>query len=209
VKDGGRTAGRLQSQYQAAASELSRLQNAKADEAALTAAKKQEEAARLAMMRHERSLIGLVETQARKYGLSVSELAQLTHAYHSKPVHPAQLYEMISGMLICWLLTTLFYYRKRHGILLGWFLILYSISRLLLEAIRQDNPLDVGGLTISQAISIGCFAAGLLWLWIVYTKMPVASALAVPFDPPEEMDEPADRRASVASRAEAPLARKR
>lgn len=208
-KDNGRTAGQYQSQYQAAVTELSRLQNAKADQGAMTAAKKMEEAARQAMVRHERSPIGVTEAQARRYGLTVGELSQLAHAHQSKPVHPTQLYEMISGMLITWLLIEMFYYRKRHGILLGWFLILYSISRLLLEAIRQDNPLDVGGLTISQAISFGCLAAGLLCLWVVYARMPLASVRAVPFVLPEEYDDSADRLAAGASRAEAPLARKR
>jgi phosphatidylglycerol:prolipoprotein diacylglycerol transferase len=205
VKDGGRTTARLQSQYQAAVAEVSRLQNAKGDETALTAAKAQADSARKGLFAYERSTTGLVEAQARKYGLTVNELGELSSAYRSKPVHPTQLYEMISGLLICWLLHTAFYYRKRHGILLGWFLILYSISRWLLEAIRQDNPLDVGGLTISQAISIGCFFAGLLWLWIIYTKLPEVSPRVAPYEPPYDVDEPAHGRPS----AEAPLARKR
>jgi phosphatidylglycerol---prolipoprotein diacylglyceryl transferase len=208
LKDEGRTSAQVQSQYQAAITELTRLQNEKADPSALKAAKDREESARKALMFQERSTqIGVVEGQARKYGLSVAELAELAHAHHSKPVHPTQLYEFISAMLICWFLTVLFYYRRRHGILLGWFLILYSISRLLLEAIRQDNPLDVGGLTISQAISVGCLAAGLLWLWIVYTKMPLVSPLAVPFEPPEIADDSSERRPRET--AEAPMARRR
>ncbi len=207
VKDEGRTTARLQSDHQAAVKELGRLQNAHGDESAITAAKKQEESARQALIRYEHSSpIGVVEAHARKYGLSVSELSQLAHAYRSKPVHPTQLYEMISGLLISWLLNEMFYYRRRHGILLGWFLILYSISRLLLEAIRQDNPLDVGGLTISQAISLGCFTAGVLWLWFVYTRLPMVSPRVAPFYPPEDIDEPL---AAASSRSEAPIARKR
>ena len=210
LKDEGRTAAQLQSQYQAALAELNRLQAEKADPAALKLTGEREESARKALMSHELSTgMGVVERQARKFGLTVPELAQLANAYRSKPVHPTQLYEFVSAMLICWLLHWMFYYRKRHGILLGWFLILYSISRLLLEAIRQDNPLDVGGLTISQAISIGCFVAGILWLWIVYTMMPLASPLAVPFEPPGEPDHPAEGRARATANAEAPMARRR
>lgn len=210
LKDEGRTGAELRSQYQLVLNELIRLQNEKADPTVSKAAEEREANARKALIRHEHSTqIGVVEGQARKYGLTVAELSQLAHAYRSKPVHPTQLYEFISAMLICWFLTVLFYYRKRHGILLGWFLILYSISRLLLEAIRQDNPLDVGGLTISQAISFGCLVAGFLWLGIVYTKMPLTSPLAVPFEPPEEPDDPADRSARATAAAEAPMARRR
>ncbi|HUN80541.1 MAG TPA: prolipoprotein diacylglyceryl transferase family protein [Phycisphaerae bacterium] len=128
--------------------------------------------ARKAYFTHQISPVGLVEQQASRYGLTVRQLAALADHYRSKPVHPTQLYEMISGMLISWLLSIMFYYRRRHGILLPWFLILYSISRYLLEAIRQDNPLDVGGVTISQAISFGTFAAGVIALIYIYKALP-------------------------------------
>jgi len=68
---------------------------------------------------------------------------------------------------------------------LGWFLILYSISRVFLEMIRQDNPLDVGGVTISQAISICTFSVGVLWLVIMH-RLPLYSPRAVPYVEPEE-----------------------
>jgi phosphatidylglycerol---prolipoprotein diacylglyceryl transferase len=130
-----------------------------------------------------------VESRCKQYGLTADQLARFATAYRSKPVHPAQLYETIGGFIICWVLTRMFYYRTRHGILGAWFLMLYGIMRFMLELIRQDNPLDVGGLTISQAIAIGTFAVGLLWLWVVYKRMPPVSPLVVPFEPPEEEQE--------------------
>jgi prolipoprotein diacylglyceryltransferase len=69
---------------------------------------------------------------------------------------------------------------------LGWFLILYSVSRVFLELIRQDNPLDVGGVTISQAISVGTLILGILWLWVMYRMLPPMSPRAVPFEPPPD-----------------------
>ena len=124
----------------------------------------------------------------KQYDLTADQMARFAAAYRSKPVHPAQLYETIGGLLICWVLTRMFYYRTRHGILGAWFLILYAVMRFMLELIRQDNPLDVGGLTISQAIALATFLVGLLWMWAVYRWMPVASPLVVPFEPPEEED---------------------
>ena len=141
---------------------------------------------RRAFFAHQVSAIGLVEQQANRSGLTVQQLCELADHFRSKPVHPAQLYETISGLLICWLLSVMFYYRRRHGILLPWFLILYSVSRFLLEAIRQDNPLDVGGVTISQAISIGTFAAGVFGLLYIYKALPLRSPRVEKFVMPDE-----------------------
>jgi prolipoprotein diacylglyceryltransferase len=80
----------------------------------------------------------------------------------------------------------MFYYRRRHGIVLHWFLILYSISRLLMEAIRQDNPLDVAGLTISQAISLGTLTVGVVALIYIYRALPMVGPGVERFVFPEE-----------------------
>ncbi len=143
--------------------------------------------------------MGRAAAQCRTYDLSPEQLAQLARHNRSKPVHPAQLYATINGLLLCWVLSTLLYYRKRHGIVVGWFLILYSGSRILLELIRQDNPLDVGGLTISQALSLGTMGVGVVWLWLMQ-KMPLTSPKAVPFVPPEEEKPPVARKAKSARR---------
>lgn len=130
--------------------------------------------------------IGAVEQHARRFGLTAAQLWEMAQHYHSKPAHPTQLYETISASIICLVLTLLFYYRERHGIVLGWFLMLYSISRILNESIRQDNPLDSMGLTISQFISIGTFVTGLAWVIVLHTKFPKFSPRAVPFVYPDE-----------------------
>lgn len=133
---------------------------------------------------------GVVEKQCIQYGLSVSQLSELTKLYRSKPVHPTQLYAVVNAFLISWLLSTLFYYRKRHGILLGWFLLIYSVSRVFEEAVRQDNPLDIGGVTISQAVSIVTFLLGVGWM-LLMNRLPLASPRAVKFEfPPEEAAPP-------------------
>ncbi len=129
-----------------------------------------------------------------RYGLLPSDLQELATHHPSLPTHPAQLYAFITGVLLYVLLHGLFYRRRRHGIVLGWFFILYSIARLLEEAIRQDNPLDVGGLTISQAISILMFAVGVVWLWIMQGQ-PIESPLAQPLPVARKSEEAAAARA--------------
>ena len=187
----------LQKAAAAASKALAEAQAKGADAATLEPLNRKKEEAATALRQYKgQTGIALVDEQCRKYDLTVEELDQLAGYYRSKPVHPAQLYETITAFIICWILSRLFYYRERHGIIGAWFLILYSVARFLLELIRQDNPLDVGGLTISQAISICTFAAGLLWMWVVYKKLPVMSPRAVPFEYPEEDETAPGRRGS-------------
>lgn len=81
---------------------------------------------------------------------SVSELEGIAAEYQSVAVHPTQLYSSIHAFLLSGVLSTLFYLRKRHGMVIGALFVLYPIPRVLLELIRVDNPHDVGGLTVSQ-----------------------------------------------------------
>lgn len=108
---------------------------------------------------------------------SVTELQDLAAQYGSVPVHPAQLYSSINAMLLSFLLTAIFYVRRRHGVVAAALLILYPIPRILLEMIRTDNPHDVGGLTISQFVSLGLLVSGLVALYVLYTRFPLRSPL--------------------------------
>ena len=139
------------------------------------------------VLRFRRGKIAQVERQCALFGLTAQQLADLSALYTSKPVHPSQLYAVVNAFLISWLLSVMFYYRKRHGVVFGWFLILYSISRVFLESIRQDNPLDIGGITISQAISTLTFLIGVVWLAAMY-RLPMTSPRAVAYEEPEEED---------------------
>lgn len=181
VNEGGKKRQEFEAKRVAAENAYLEKEKAGADAETLLAARKQIEAAANAINSFQNtSEIGVVERQRNRYGISPEQLSDLSHHFRSKPVHPTQLYSVIDGFLISWVLSTLFYYRKRHGIVLGWFLLLYSVTRIFEESVRQDNPLDIGGVTISQAISIVTFAAGLLWMFIMY-RLPMFSPRAVPF----------------------------
>lgn len=99
-------------------------------------------------------------------------------------VHPAQLYSSIDGFLLAILLSTMFYRRKRHGVVFGWLLLLYPLCRVVEEIIRIDNPHDTAGLTISQFVSLALLTCGVLWLVAMY-RLPLRSPLAVPYVPPD------------------------
>jgi len=100
----------------------------------------------------------------------------------SLPVHPTQLYESLLSILIYGLLT-LIWLRKdrfsadgkqvegRHGIVVAWAGIFYSIVRFTLEFFRGDNKSFIMGLSYSQLVSIGLFIVSLgLMLWLAGRK---------------------------------------
>jgi phosphatidylglycerol:prolipoprotein diacylglycerol transferase len=106
--------------------------------------------------------------------------------YPSLPVHPTQLYSTVSAILLSIFLGRIFHRRKRHGVVFAWMMVLYPISRFILESIRTDNPLDVFGLTASQALSVVIFILGCLYLLFLYRFLPERSPRAIPFVPEEE-----------------------
>jgi len=84
----------------------------------------------------------------------------------SRPVHPAQLYGSLNGLLLCLLLLAYDPFRRRDGELLALALTIYPITRFLLEAIRTDELAIFGtGMSISQNVSLLLLliAAGLWW----------------------------------------------
>jgi len=107
--------------------------------------------------------------------------------YASIAVHPSQLYASAGGATLAILLNAYFYRRKRHGMVLGVFLLLYPFMRVIEEVIRIDNPRDTAGLTISQFVSLVLFTSGCIYIYIIH-RLPRRSPKAVPFVPP--WDEP-------------------
>ena len=53
--------------------------------------------------------------------------------------------------------------------------VLYPIPRMVLEVIRVDNPLHLGGLTASQWVGMGMTVAGIASLIFIYKKLPERS----------------------------------
>ncbi len=141
------------------------------------------ESARKKRIAHERKLVML--RSAQRYpsrlvparAISVSELEDIAAEHRSLAVHPTQLYSAIHAMLLSGVLSALFYLRKRHGMVIGALLVLYPIPRAILELIRVDNPHDIGGLTASQFVSLSMLIVGIVYLIVLYKRMPERSPL--------------------------------
>jgi len=86
----------------------------------------------------------------------------------SLPVSPTQLYSAANGLIICLFLWFYFPYRFATGEVFALLLIIYPITRFLLEIIRTDEAGQFGtDLTISQWVSIGIAVAGVaMFAWI-------------------------------------------
>ncbi len=82
------------------------------------------------------------------------------------PLHPTQLYEAGAEWIICAILVFFIGRRHRDGQVLGLYLLLYGIARLIVEFYREhdaSNPLGIG-LSLEQWLAIGLalLGAGLL-----------------------------------------------
>jgi phosphatidylglycerol:prolipoprotein diacylglycerol transferase len=83
-------------------------------------------------------------------------------------LHPAQIYSSINAFVLFLICAAYFRYRPRDGSVLALGLIVYPITRFVLEFLRGD---ELGQfhtpLTIAQWVSIGMLASGLVYLaWL-------------------------------------------
>ena len=89
--------------------------------------------------------------------IPVSELPAYSH-----PLFPAQLFSALNALLLSLSLWFFYPFRKGDGQVFALLLVFYSISRFLLETIRQDELGQFGtSLTISQWVSIMVLPMGI------------------------------------------------
>jgi prolipoprotein diacylglyceryltransferase len=120
--------------------------------------------------------------------------------FHSQRVFSAQPFGVANAMILSGVLSLFFHRRRVHGSVFGLMFILYPITRVILEWIRADNPIDAGGLTISQAISLGVLPMALLYMLIIYKFLPPQSPRAAIWrPPPREQPPPSERSITGAS----------
>lgn len=87
------------------------------------------------------------------------------------PVHPCFLYESVwclLGALVIHLLSKS-KFRKYHGQMALVYLVWYGAERSIVEGLRTDS-LYLGGIRVSQALSVLLFLAGLVTLIVLYIK---------------------------------------
>lgn len=113
----------------------------------------------------------------------------------SLPVHPAQLYAAVDAALLALLAVAFTPLARRDGQVFALVLTLHPISRLLLEAIRVDEPPALGTpFSISQLVSFALVALGAaLWWWTFrQPPRPGPTGAMVPPVPPGPRDLPPD-----------------
>lgn len=101
------------------------------------------------------------------------DLFALAGRSYSLPVKPAQVIGIINALLLAALLTGFHRLRKREGQVFALMLILYPITRFLLEMIRDQSQHDLlgGVLTHNQWTSLATTVTGIIFWGILY-KLP-------------------------------------
>jgi len=138
------------------------------------------EAARLKLW--DEQIMPQLTDAERNFGVDQAQLYKMamSESVDSLWLHPTQAYSAITLMIGSIGLSLLLRYRQRHGTVLAAMLIMYGVGRYVMEMMRSDNPHDAGGLTASQAISVGLLASGLITALII-SQLPLRSPAAVPY----------------------------
>jgi len=112
------------------------------------------------------------------WGVRFSELGhQITGVPIDAHLHPTQLYESFSMLLVFFLLLWLHRHRRFEGQVILFYALLYSVIRFLIEFVRDDPRGDILGLTsltalsTSQIISIIVGISALVLLVIRWRKV--------------------------------------
>jgi len=102
--------------------------------------------------------------------------AERAAALRSLPVQPAQALGIVNALLLAGILLCFHRLRRREGQVFPVMLLLYPITRIVLESIRGDNPHDLlaGRLTHNQWVSLGLVAAGGAMLLLLRRLPPAA-----------------------------------
>jgi prolipoprotein diacylglyceryltransferase len=113
-------------------------------------------------------VLNQAEQDAANDYLQADEIA-IALAAHTDPLLPAQLLGAINALLLAGLLAAFFRLRWREGQVFAMLLILYPITRFLLELIRSDNPHNLARLELTHnqwtsVIMVAAGAALLVWL---------------------------------------------
>ena len=121
----------------------------------------------------------LVKAHLEAYQTNLNGLHELIKTLDLKtvPVHPTQLYESLAALAISIVLGRYFWHRRRHGMVIVMLFIIYPVCRFLIELVREDNPHDTLGFTVSQGISLLVVPIVILF-WLYLRRLPEMSPRA-------------------------------
>jgi phosphatidylglycerol---prolipoprotein diacylglyceryl transferase len=95
-----------------------------------------------------------------------------------KTLHPVQLYESAANLLIFAILYRMCLKEHRAGQVIGWYLVLYSSARFIVEFFRVHEQSLVGPFSLTQWISLGLLVLGAGILMYVSCKTAAFKAVA-------------------------------
>ncbi|MHC4431443.1 MAG: prolipoprotein diacylglyceryl transferase [Planctomycetota bacterium] len=116
--------------------------------------------------------------------LDETQKAEVTKGrYRCLSVHPTQLYSSAMAAA-CFVILYMFWKRvekaedlggpkklfAKQGCVFSLMFLLYGLSRFSIELLRDDNPFEFAGLTISQLIGLGMIALGLALMAVFQTR---------------------------------------
>ena len=107
--------------------------------------------------------------------VTLANLREVAAGQHTLWIHPTQIYDAIALTLLFLVLSAVFHRRQRQVMVVAWTMVLYPISRFTQELIRADSPRDVGGLTISQFLSLVVLLLGVVLLVLLVKVLPPRS----------------------------------
>lgn len=88
------------------------------------------------------------------------------------PLHPTQLYHSLAGFTSFAILLIIKRRIKRPGRLMGSLAVLYALFRFNIEFFRADYRGTIGFLSVTQVLTIGVFALGLVIIALAPKKTP-------------------------------------
>ncbi|MDI6704043.1 MAG: prolipoprotein diacylglyceryl transferase [bacterium] len=88
-------------------------------------------------------------------------------AFPGMHIHPTQIYSSLNGLILLFLLTRIYQIKRFSGQVFCAFLLLYSITRGLLEFLRADQEILLLNLTLTQIFCIFLFVGAMIWYCIL------------------------------------------
>jgi len=100
------------------------------------------------------------------------------------PLHPTQLYSALDGFLIAAITFWYFRHRRRDGECFGIAMMIYPVTRFLIEILRNDEGGQLGtSLTIAQWVSMAVFVVNMGYLiWLSRTPVGCQSLETIPVE---------------------------
>ena len=94
-------------------------------------------------------------------------------------VHPTQIYEVLMGTIMFFIIFHFRDHKHREGWLFGMYCLLAGIERFIVEFFRaKDDRFFVGGITTAQVIAIGFALFGAVWMLLRWNPAPTRPARA-------------------------------